>query len=112
MGSTNRISDERKAGLLRVGVVGGGFMVKLYSVKEMQAVEKEANAAGLTYEMMMENAGAGIAKEIETAYSQLPNKCIVALVGSGNNGGDAFVALYHLSKNKWNTCAYIVRPRA
>ena len=86
-------------------------MVKLYSVKELQAVEKEANAAGLTYEMMMENAGVGIAKEIETAYSQVPNKSIVALVGPGNNGGDALVALYHLSINKWKTCAYIVRNR-
>ncbi len=87
-------------------------MVKLFSVKEMQTVEKEANAAGLTYEMMMENAGAGIAKEIELAYSHLPEKSIVALVGSGNNGGDALVALYHLSKITWKTCAYIVRPRA
>lgn len=89
----------------------GGFMVKLYSVKDMQSLEKEANENGLTYEMMMENAGRGIAYEIEIAYSQLENKKVMALVGSGNNGGDALVALYYLSLKKWVTCAYIVKMR-
>ena len=92
-------------------MVAGGFMVKLYSVKEMQILEKEANESGLTYEMMMENAGQGIADEIEFAYSQLSNKKVIALVGSGNNGGDALVALYHLSLKQWETCAYIVKKR-
>jgi NAD(P)H-hydrate epimerase len=93
-------------------MVGGGFMVKLFSVKEMQALEKEANENGLTFEMMMENAGEGIAKEIDIAYSHNINKKVFALVGSGNNGGDALVALYHLSLLQWETCAYIIRKRA
>jgi hydroxyethylthiazole kinase-like uncharacterized protein yjeF len=86
-------------------------MIKLYHVKEMQALEKEANEKGLTYDLMMENAGRGLANEIQLAYSHLPNKKIVAIVGSGNNGGDALVALYHLSKQRWETCAYIIRAR-
>jgi hydroxyethylthiazole kinase-like uncharacterized protein yjeF len=86
-------------------------MIKLYHVKEMQALEKEANEKGLTYDLMMENAGRGLANEIQLAYSHLPNKKIVAIVGSGNNGGDALVALYHLSKQGWETCAYIIRAR-
>ena len=57
-------------------------MVKLYSVKEMQALEKEANDKGLTYERMMENAGLGISEEIENAYSHLSNKKVFAIVGS------------------------------
>jgi hydroxyethylthiazole kinase-like uncharacterized protein yjeF len=92
-------------------VGAGGYMVKLFSLKEMRALEKEANDNGLTYDMMMENAGGGIAEEIENAYSQLTNKNVVALVGSGNNGGDALVALYYLSLNHWNTCAYLVLKR-
>ncbi len=87
-------------------------MVKLFTVKEMQALEKEANSGGLSYEMMMENAGKGLAEEIEIAYSHLENRRIIALVGSGNNGGDALVALSYLSLTKWDTCAYIVRERA
>jgi hydroxyethylthiazole kinase-like uncharacterized protein yjeF len=87
-------------------------MVKLFSVKEMQALEKEANEAGLTYESMMENAGNGLAEEIKLAYSHLQSKKIIALIGSGNNGGDALVAISKLSQLKWETCAYIVRKRA
>lgn len=86
-------------------------MVKLFSVTEMQLLEKEANKKGLSYENMMETAGRGIANEIEIAYRQLNKKKVFALVGSGNNGGDALVALSHLSTNNWDTCAYIVRDR-
>jgi ADP-dependent NAD(P)H-hydrate dehydratase / NAD(P)H-hydrate epimerase len=89
----------------------GGYMVKLFTVAEMQALENEANRKGLSYVEMMENAGFGIANEIDIAYSHIPNKNIFALVGSGNNGGDALVALSYLTKNQWNTCAYIVRKR-
>ena len=49
-------------------------MVKLFSVKEMHALEKEADEAGLTYEMMMENAGKGMAEEINLAYSHFTNR--------------------------------------
>jgi len=86
-------------------------MVKLFSVTEMRSVEKDANQKGLTYEMMMENAGRGIAKEIELAYSLLNHKYVFALVGSGNNGGDALVALSHLASNNWKASAYIVGKR-
>jgi hydroxyethylthiazole kinase-like uncharacterized protein yjeF len=92
-------------------VVSGGFMVKLYTVSEMLALEKEANESGLTYELMMENAGEGIAVEVKKAYSHIENKSILALVGSGNNGGDALVALSHLAGENWKTAAYIVRDR-
>jgi NAD(P)H-hydrate epimerase len=87
-------------------------MVKLFSVNEMQALEKEADASGLTYELMMENAGNSLAEEIKIAYSQIINRKIIALVGSGNNGGDALVALALLSLSKWETYAYIVKKRA
>ena len=86
-------------------------MVKLFSVNEMKSLEKEANETGLTYEQMMENAGQGIAGEINIAYSHLSNKNIFAVVGSGNNGGDALVALSHLAQCGWSTSAYIVHTR-
>jgi hydroxyethylthiazole kinase-like uncharacterized protein yjeF len=89
----------------------GGYMVKIFSVKEMHELEVEANSSGLTYEMMMENAGNGLAKEIENAYSQVPNKKLISLIGTGNNGGDALVALNQLQNNHWNTFAYIVKAR-
>ncbi|PWB52958.1 MAG: hypothetical protein C3F13_10045 [Anaerolineales bacterium] len=86
-------------------------MVKIYSVKEMLSLEKEADSSGLSYAMMMENAGKGLAGEIERAYSHHHNKTVLALVGSGNNGGDALVALQELARLNWETYAYIVKHR-
>lgn len=87
-------------------------MVKLYTVKEMVDLENEANASGLSYGMMMENAGKCLADEIEIAYSHKSNRNILALVGSGNNGGDALVALDYLAADQWTGYAYFVKPRA
>ena len=36
--------------------------MKLVTVSQMQAIEKEADAGGLTYDQMMENAGQGLAE--------------------------------------------------
>jgi len=45
--------------------------MKLVSVEEMKAVEQEADASGLTYEMMMENAGHNLAREVlQLSYVQ------------------------------------------
>jgi len=87
-------------------------MVKLVSVAEMQAVERAADAAGLTYAQMMENAGRGLAEAVRQRYGHLPQKSAYGLVGSGNNGGDTLVALTHLAGWGWRTSACIVRPRA
>ncbi|OGO59624.1 MAG: hypothetical protein A2029_11080 [Chloroflexi bacterium RBG_19FT_COMBO_47_9] len=87
-------------------------MEKIVSVTEMQAIEREANVRGLSYAQMMENAGSGLAKEIDTAYSQIADQSVLALVGSGNNGGDALVALAGLAELGWDICAYLIRPRA
>jgi ADP-dependent NAD(P)H-hydrate dehydratase / NAD(P)H-hydrate epimerase len=85
--------------------------MKLVTVAEMRSIEHEADAAGITYDTMMENAGRGIAKEIATSYSHKMDLPVVALVGSGNNGGDALVALTHLSQAGWKSNAYLVKER-
>jgi ADP-dependent NAD(P)H-hydrate dehydratase / NAD(P)H-hydrate epimerase len=86
-------------------------MVKVFTVTEMTALERAANAAGLSYETMMENAGKGLASEIVNAYSHLYNHKILALIGSGKNGGDALISLNILASQGWDTTAYIVRQR-
>ena len=85
--------------------------MKLVSTKEMLAVEKEADANGLPYSEMMENAGSGLAETIEVNYSSFKSLGILGLVGSGNNGGDTLVALALLSEWGWKATAYIVRAR-
>ena len=68
-------------------------MYKFVSVAEMVAIEKAADAAGLTYEQMMANAGRALADTILIAHSHLKKKSITGLVGKGNNGGDTIIAL-------------------
>jgi NAD(P)H-hydrate epimerase len=86
-------------------------MEKVVSVTEMQAIEREADAKGLNYAQMMENAGRGMAELIQNAHSHSGEQSIVALVGSGNNGGDALVALSVLADLGWRVNAYLVKPR-
>jgi ADP-dependent NAD(P)H-hydrate dehydratase / NAD(P)H-hydrate epimerase len=83
--------------------------MKLVTVAEMRAIEQEADANGLTYAKMMENAGRGLAEEIEVLSYSTDGREVLALVGPGNNGGDALVALAHLAADDWQTRAYLVR---
>ncbi len=86
--------------------------MKLVSVAEMRAIEREANERGVSYAEMMERAGRGVAEIVDTAYSQIEPKTVVGLVGSGNNGGDTLIALETLAEVGWSICAYLLRPRA
>jgi len=85
--------------------------MKLVTVNEMKRIEKQANEGGLTYEQMMINAGLGLATLVVKTYGQLEHVA-VGLVGPGNNGGDTLVALSALAKQGWQTCAWLVKPRA
>jgi NAD(P)H-hydrate epimerase len=77
----------------------------------MQAIEKEADANGLTYDMMMENAGQGLADVILDLFVDEAEPEAVGLVGPGNNGGDALVALTALAIEGWTAKAYLVKRK-
>ncbi len=85
--------------------------MKLVTVEEMIAIERDADVRGLTYERMMENAGYGLAQVVHQEYQHLADQSVLGLVGSGNNGGDTLVGLEHLACKGWGTAAYIIRPR-
>ncbi|NPV85595.1 MAG: NAD(P)H-hydrate dehydratase [Anaerolineae bacterium] len=85
--------------------------MKLVSVEEMRAIEAEADANGVTYEKMMENAGNGLAKVVQALDLNGRDRAVVGLVGAGNNGGDTLVALTALLKAGWQAMAYQVLPR-
>lgn len=83
--------------------------MKLVSVSQMRAVEKEADANGLSYEQMMQNAGESLAAMILDEFKdddQLLSA--VGLVGSGNNGGDTLICLSALVDAGWSASAYLV----
>ena len=85
--------------------------MKLVSTAEMQQVEREADTNGLTYEMMMQHAGSGLAEQVASQYVDLRDGGVLGLVGSGNNGGDTLVALAQMAEQGWQASAYIVRTR-
>jgi len=86
--------------------------MKLVTVPEMLAIEKEADANGLPYDEMMENAGSGLADVILELFGEDEELEAFGLVGPGNNGGDTLVALEHLAKNGWKTRAYLIKRKA
>ncbi len=85
--------------------------MRLVTVAEMRAIEKEGDAHGVSYAEMMERAGKGVARIIDATYGRNNHCTATALVGSGNNGGDALVALETLAGLGWRTRAILVRPR-
>lgn len=85
--------------------------MKLVSVPQMQAIEKEADAGGLTYDRMMENAGQGLADFILELYSGEVEPEVVGLVGPGNNGGDTLVAMSALAAEGWKASAYLIKRK-
>jgi ADP-dependent NAD(P)H-hydrate dehydratase / NAD(P)H-hydrate epimerase len=87
--------------------------MKLVTVSQMQAIEKEADAGGLTYDQMMENAGQGLAGIIYDLFEDEEQAAteIVGLVGPGNNGGDALIALAELAAEGWKARAYLIKRK-
>jgi len=86
--------------------------MKLVSVAEMKAIEKEGNRRGTSNEELMQIAGEGLASVIEERYSDLKSSPAVGLVGGGNNGGDTLIALTSLQRENWTTTAVLVKERA
>ena len=86
--------------------------MKILSVAQMRTVEKEADASGLSYEKMMQNAGEALAAMIlEEFKDEEQQLTAVGLVGSGNNGGDTLVCLSTLVEAGWAASAYLVGKR-
>lgn len=63
----------------------------------MKKVEAAANASGVTYTLLMQNAGNAAAEYIALTVSPV-GKTAVILCGCGNNGGDGFVIAKNLSE--------------
>ncbi len=85
--------------------------MKLVTVSQMIAIEKEADANGLTNDQMMQNAGQGLAEVVVDLFVDDEQLEIVGLVGPGNNGGDTLVTLIALANDGWTTSAYLVKRK-
>ncbi|HID64460.1 MAG TPA: NAD(P)H-hydrate dehydratase [Anaerolineae bacterium] len=71
--------------------------MKVVTTEEMRRIEKAADAGGLSFATMMENAGRAVAEACQQdRWMGSKDRRILILVGPGNNGGDGLVAARHL----------------
>lgn len=72
-------------------------MRTVVSAEEMRWCDEAATRSYLIPSLLlMENAGAGVARLLMERFSPLSEKTILILCGKGNNAGDGFVAARHL----------------
>jgi NAD(P)H-hydrate epimerase len=69
--------------------------MKLVTVDEMRRLEAEADAAGVSYAAMMEEAGKAVAEAVLARVVPAETTAVI-LAGKGNNGGDGLVCARHL----------------
>lgn len=81
--------------------------MKVVTTEQMREIEKAADAGGLSYATMMENAGRAVAQAIQRYSGDLEGKRILILIGPGNNGGDGLVAGRHLHQQGAHAVLYI-----
>lgn len=84
--------------------------MKLFTVQQMVAAEKAADAQGITYDQMMETAGRRLAEAMESRY-EVAGKRVLILVGPGNNGGDGLVAGRYLAEAGAEVAFYLYKAR-
>ncbi len=71
--------------------------LKPLTSEEMRKVEDECESMGVSRLMLMENAGAAVARYITARLRRLTGVRIMVVAGTGNNGGDGFVSARHLA---------------
>ena len=74
------------------------MLLKPITSDQMYTIEQNGHSIfGMRRFLMMENAGHGVADFVVRKFKNLKTKTIVAVCGTGNNGGDGFVASRHLA---------------
>jgi len=74
-------------------------MIKIVSVEKMREIEAAADAAGVSYDAMMQSAGEAAAQRGLAVIQNLADPRVTVLVGPGNNGGDGLVAGLAIAQN-------------
>lgn len=70
-------------------------MIKVCTVEQIRQIEANADAAGYSYDTMMQTAGRAVAHRIMHHVQRLTDPAearVTFLIGAGNNGGDGLVA--------------------
>lgn len=70
------------------------------TVRQMYQIEENGHQMGFPRQLMMENAGASMVKNLVSKFGELSSKKVLVFAGLGNNGGDALVVARHLAGHK------------
>lgn len=65
--------------------------------EQMEQIDANSEKLGVPRILLMENAGRAIAEHLKNHFKDLTDKKTVVVAGTGNNGGDGFVAARHLA---------------
>jgi hydroxyethylthiazole kinase-like uncharacterized protein yjeF len=85
--------------------------MKVVTAEQMRDIDRRAADAGLTTEILMENAGRAVAEETRKIIGGAAEKRILVIVGPGNNGGDGLVAGRHLADSGAEVSIYLCSTR-
>ena len=85
-------------------------MRPVVSAEEMQVCDKSAiRSYGIPSLVLMENAGAGVARWVEERFGPVQGTSIGIFCGKGNNGGDGLVAARHLANSGARVSVYFFK---
>lgn len=78
--------------------------MKIVTAAQMRAIEKLSDENGVSYMQLMRNAGTIFGRWIEKLMEEHKCRNAVFLCGSGNNGGDCFIAAEYLKNEGVHAC--------
>ncbi len=86
--------------------------MKVVTAEQMRDIDRAAASAGLTTDILMENAGRAVAEETRKFIGSTTGRRVLVVVGPGNNGGDGLVAARYLKDWGAEVNLYLCSPRA
>ena len=84
--------------------------MKIVTADQMTAIEQASEKAGVSTDVLMENAGLAVAQEARRMAGAVGVRVLV-LVGPGNNGADGLVTARHLRRWGAEVTCYVVDGR-
>ncbi len=84
---------------------------KVVTAEQMRLIEQRSEAAGVSTQTLMANAGLAVAKRVQFYLDRVEGARVMVLVGPGNNGGDGLVAAHHLQRWGSDVAVYLCADR-
>ena len=82
------------------------LMLEVLTNAEMSEADRRTIASGISGETLMEHAGAAVAGAVMARHP--PGTEVAVVTGTGNNGGDGFVAARHLRQAGYRVTVHLI----